>query len=188
MLSNITPVVYFITDALIPVSIPVYTISPATCPYELVIDAVTLADGSALPNAITFDGITTVNVFENTFADTGVYTVKVRAIDPKSLITNSSLNFSVTVKCTKRIDVLAQNLVASTSFTVDSKNLLSLTLNQPTFQPFPTQCTVGTYSYQLTNSSGAPISVPVFMTAFNNSSLKIETSDISLQATYNYKI
>jgi hypothetical protein len=88
MLSNISPTVYFITDALIPVSIPVYTISPVTCPYELLIDAVTLADGSALPNAITFDGITTVNVFENTFADTGVYTVKVRAIDPKSLITN----------------------------------------------------------------------------------------------------
>jgi hypothetical protein len=38
---------------------------------------VTLVDGSALPNAITFDGITTVKVFENTFASTGVYSVKV---------------------------------------------------------------------------------------------------------------
>jgi hypothetical protein len=128
MLGSITPVVYFITDALIPVSIPVYTISPATCPYELVIDAVTLADGSVLPNAITFDGANTVKVFENAYAATGVYLVTVKAKDPKSLITNSSLTFSVTVKCTSRIDVLAQNLPASTNFTVDSKNLLSLTL------------------------------------------------------------
>jgi hypothetical protein len=40
---------------------------------------VTLVDGSALPNAITFDGITTVKVFENTFSATGVYSVKVKA-------------------------------------------------------------------------------------------------------------
>jgi hypothetical protein len=137
MLSSISPVVYFISDAFIQVPIPVYTISPVTCPYELLIDDVTLADGSALPNAITFDGITTVKVFENTFAATGVYSVKVKAKDPKSSITDSSLTFSVTVKCTKRIDVLAQNLPASTDFTVDSKNLLSLILTQPTFQPFP---------------------------------------------------
>ena len=88
----------------------------------------TLADGSMLPNAITFDGTNTVNVFENNYAATGVYQVKVRAKDPKSLITNSSLTFSVTVKCTSRIDILAQNLPASANFTVDSKNLLSLTL------------------------------------------------------------
>jgi hypothetical protein len=92
------------------------------------------------------------------------------------------------VKCTKRIDVLTQNLPAISNFTVDSKNLLSLTLSQPTFQPFPTQCIVGTYSYQLSNSSGTAISIPVFITAFNNSSLKIETSDVSLEATYDYKI
>jgi hypothetical protein len=40
---------------------------------------VTLVDGSALPNAISFDGITIVKVFENTFSATGVYSVKVKA-------------------------------------------------------------------------------------------------------------
>ena len=149
MLSNISPVVYFITDALIPVSIPVYTISPATCPYELVIDAVTLADGSALPNAITFDGITTAKVFENTFSATGVYTVKVRAKDPKSLITNSSLTFSVTVKCTKSVSMVTNTIAASNSYVIDTAILQTTTLSLPTYDASPVGCIIGPYTYEV---------------------------------------
>ena len=71
----------------------------------MIIDSVLLADGSALPNSIIFDGKILVIFATNTFSETGSYLVKVTAKDPKSLIKNSDLTFSVTVKCTKRIDV-----------------------------------------------------------------------------------
>ena len=106
MLNSVSPVEYYITDTAIPVVLPLYDITPSTCPYELVVESVTLADDTALPNAITFDGTNTVTILENTFSATGIYSVKVTVKDPKSLITNSTLTFPVTVKCTKRIDVL----------------------------------------------------------------------------------
>ena len=95
---------YYITDPVIPIAIPTYTLTPASCPYELVVTSVTLSDNSALPGSITFDGTSTVNVQENTFTATGVYRVKVTVQDPKTLITDSTLEFDVTVLCTKSID------------------------------------------------------------------------------------
>jgi large repetitive protein len=49
----ILPVLYYTADPTINVPIPVYSLNPNSCPYELLYSA-TLADGSALPNAITF--------------------------------------------------------------------------------------------------------------------------------------
>jgi len=46
------PVLYFIADPAIDATIPTYSLTPATCPYELVYSA-TLLDGSPLPGAIT---------------------------------------------------------------------------------------------------------------------------------------
>lgn len=89
----VAPVTYWITDPTIPISLPAYDISPADCPYELLVEFATLVDDSALPGAIIFDGTNTVNVLENTHANTGVYDVKVTVKDPKSLLTNSDLTF-----------------------------------------------------------------------------------------------
>lgn len=61
-LSSIAPTTYYITDPVIPIPIPAYSLTPATCPYELVVTSVTLADNSALPASITFDGANTVNI------------------------------------------------------------------------------------------------------------------------------
>jgi hypothetical protein len=122
-----------------------YQITPADCPYELIISAVTLQNGSSLPAAITFDGTNTVNIFENTYSATGSYFVKVTATDPKSKVMNSDLVFNVIIKCTKRIDLVMANLPPTTNFEIDEKNLNTLTLTQPTFTPFPSQCAIGTY-------------------------------------------
>ena len=80
-----------------------------------------------MPNSLTFDGLNTITLFTNTYTATGSYSINVKALDPKSLITNSSLNFSVIVKCTKRIDVLSKNLSDVIGFTVDYKHLNTLT-------------------------------------------------------------
>jgi hypothetical protein len=52
MLSSVSPALYYINDPFIDVIIPLYSLDPATCPYELTYTAA-LADGSPLPNAIT---------------------------------------------------------------------------------------------------------------------------------------
>lgn len=142
---SITPIVYFITDAAISVQLPAYQITPADCPYRLVISAVTLQNGSSLPAAITLNGTNNVNIFETTHSATGSYFVKVTASDPESKVMNEDLVFSVVVKCTKRIDVLMANLPPATNFEIDEKNLNTLTLTQPTFIPFPSLCAIGTY-------------------------------------------
>jgi fructose-specific component phosphotransferase system IIB-like protein len=51
MLSTVPPALYYINDPFIDVIVPLYTIGPASCPYELTYSA-NLANGSALPNAI----------------------------------------------------------------------------------------------------------------------------------------
>ena len=127
--SSIAPVVYFITDPKIAVTLPVYQVTPSACPYELVVSAVTLSNGDPLPPAISFDGANTVNVFENAYSATGSYTVKVSVTDPKSKLMNSDLVFNVVVKCTKTIDVVSPNLPPTTSFEIDEKHLNTLTLS-----------------------------------------------------------
>jgi hypothetical protein len=110
---------------------------------------VTLVDGSALPNAISFDGITTVKVFENTFSATGVYSVKVKAKDPKSLITNSSLTFSVIVKCTKSVSIVTNPIAASNSYTIDPAILQTTNLSLPNYDANPVGCIIGPYTYEV---------------------------------------
>lgn len=159
---------YWITDPTLPIVLPAYTISPADCPYELTITSVLLTDGSALPAAITFDGTNTVNVAENTHANTGVYNLKVTAKDPKSMLQNFEQVFQVIVLCTKTIDVVTTGLPASSAYEIDSKFLNTLPLVQPTFTPNPALCTIGTYSYQLADNLGNVIAVPAFIPTFDN--------------------
>jgi hypothetical protein len=187
-LNTVAPVVYFITDPTISVSLPAYSITPSDCPYEIQVTSVTLVDDSALPNAIVFDGVNTVHVQENTYTATGMYQVKVNVKDPKSLVTNSALIFNVTVKCTKSIDVVNVNLPASSPFEIDSKHLNTLPLTQPTFQPFPPQCTIGTYTYELADNLGTVLTVPPFITTFDNTSLIVATTDITFEGTYDFSI
>ena len=40
MQNSLQPVVYYITDPEIAIKIPLYTVTPSDCPYELLIDTV----------------------------------------------------------------------------------------------------------------------------------------------------
>jgi len=186
--TTVAPVTYWITDASINLSFPLYSISPSNCPYELVIDTVTQQNGSALPNSIQFDGFNGLMIYETDYLATGNYFLKVTVLDPKSKIKNFDLVFQVTVLCTKTIDVVLTNLPGSSSFEIDEKFLNTLTLTQPTFQPNPVQCLIGTYTYALADSLSAVIPVPGFISVFDNSSLVIATIDKSFKGLYNYKI
>ena len=114
--------------------------------------------------------------------------VMVTVTDPKSKIRNIDLVFKVTVKCTKRLDVVSANLPAVNTFEIDEKLLKSLTLTQPTFVPNPSQCTIGPYNYELANSSGGVIPHPGFLMQFDNSNMKISTIDKSFENVYDWSI
>jgi len=186
--TSIPEITYWITNSNINQSFPVYSINPWDCPYEMVITAVTQQNGNALPNAIKFDGTNAVDIYETDYLATGVYFVKVTSQDPKSRLKNFDLVFKVTVLCTKTIDIAVTNLPGSSSFEIDEKFLNTLTLNQPTFKPNPTQCLIGTYTYQLADNGGSVITVPAFITTFSNSSLTVATIDKTQAGSYSYRI
>ena len=81
-----------------------------------------------MPAALQFNGIDALDIYETDFSATGQYPVMVTVIDPKSKIKNTDLIFSVTVKCTKSIDLVVNNLSAVNIFEIDEKLLKSLTL------------------------------------------------------------
>ena len=128
VINNIPPLIYFITDDPIDVPVPTYQIIPADCPFELVMSAVTLSNGDSLPAAIRFDGVDAIDIYETDYIATGQYAVMVTMTDPKSKTKNTDLIFSVTVKCTKSIDLVINNLPAVNIFEIDEKLLKSLTL------------------------------------------------------------
>jgi len=97
-------VLYYITDPGI-LRTPSYALSPSACPYELVL-TVMQSDGSALPASITYTA-PNIQVYSTTYAATGVYSLKVVALDPKSGLTNSSITLNVTIKCTKSISLVS---------------------------------------------------------------------------------
>ncbi len=133
VVNNVPPMVYFITDNPLVVPLPTYQIIPDNCPNELFISAVNLSSGESLPAAIRFDGQASIDIFETNHLSTGYYAVLVTVTDPKSKIKNTDLIFSVTVKCTKSIDLVIANLPSVSIFEIDEKLLKSLTLSQPTF-------------------------------------------------------
>ena len=77
---------------------PVFTLTPADCPYELVL-TVTQIDNSPLPGSITYTA-PSISTYETNYALTNIYQLKIVATDPKTGLTNSSLTMKVTIKCT----------------------------------------------------------------------------------------
>jgi hypothetical protein len=121
MLSSVSPALYYINDPFIDVIIPSYSLGPATCPYELTYSAA-LADGSPLPNAITLQdasGSHFLRLSETDPLATGVYSVRISVLDPKTSQTNTSLLIDVTVLCTKSISLVSNPIPAMTEYTIN---------------------------------------------------------------------
>lgn len=83
-----TPITYWIGDPLIVTPVPVYTLSPSGCPYELTY-SVSFSDGNPLSSQFTFTSTTgseAINVYETNLSLTGIFTLKVTVSDPKTLV------------------------------------------------------------------------------------------------------
>ena len=108
--STINDVIYYVGDPKIDIGIPSYSITPTGCPPELIY-YVQLADGSALPLSIAFDGSTFISVFEEDSAAVFVYQVKIIAQDMPTIIQSDDLIFKVTI----RLKVTGLNIVTGTN-------------------------------------------------------------------------
>jgi len=102
--SALADVVYHVTDPAI-IRTPVYSLTPSSCPNELVL-TVTLSDGSSLPASITYS-TPNISVYSTNYAATNVYALKIVATDPKTGIQNQALTLRVTILCTKSISLLS---------------------------------------------------------------------------------
>ncbi len=71
MIGNVSPIIYFVTEDPIIVSLPMYEIIPSNCPMEIFISKVTLSNGDPLPAAIRFDGVFTIDIFETNHSAIG---------------------------------------------------------------------------------------------------------------------
>jgi len=121
MLSSVSPAQYYINDPFVDVIIPLYSLGPATCPYELTYSAA-LADGSPLPNAITLQdasGSHFLRLSETGPLATGVYSVRISVLDPKTSLTHTSLLIDVTVLCTKSISLVSNPIPVTTEYTIN---------------------------------------------------------------------
>jgi hypothetical protein len=79
-------VLYYVRDPDIMLPIPAHSLTPNTCPNELVYSAA-LTDGSPLPNAISLlyqNGTHQLKLSETDPALTGVYNVRITVVDTKS--------------------------------------------------------------------------------------------------------
>jgi len=61
-----------------------------------------------------------------------------------------------------------------------------LTIPVPTYRPFPTQCTVGTYALEVVFSEGG--SFPIWITKNPTELIHVATQTVSLVENYNFKV
>lgn len=144
-LSSVSPQVYYINDPAAVVSIPLYTLTPATCPYELAY-AAALANGNSLPSAISLQS-SGLRLFETDPTLIGVYQVRITVSDPKTALSHNSLLIDVTIKCTKQIALVSNPIPATSVYTINTSNLLTTSHLLPTYQPSPSNCNPLSLSY-----------------------------------------
>jgi len=189
MTASIGATTYYIADPMMNVSIPLFGLTPSTCPYELVYSA-TLTDGvTPLPAPITLANVSgnqVLQLFSTDPAATGIYIVRIKVVDPKTGQTNTSLTASVTIKCTKSISLVANPIPATTTYTINTSILKTTSFSLPTYQPSPSNCAIGTLSFQVALD---PVSAfPTFITQFPSTKIDLATTDASKAGTYNFRV
>lgn len=188
MLSSVQPALYYINDPYIDVSIPLYTIGPATCPYELSYSAA-LANLSPLPNSISLQaqsGSHFLRLQETDPFATGVYSVRVSVVDPKTGLTHTSLLIGVTILCTKSISLLTNPIPALTTYTINKSQLLTTTFNLATYEPSPSNCAHGAWTYQVLLDPVGPL--PTFITGNPATQIDVATTDAAKAGAYDFRV
>jgi hypothetical protein len=97
-----------------------FTLAPSGCPYELEYSAMQ-SNSSALPHQVTLQKNSTDNflrLYETSPMLTGTYLIKVTVVDPKTGQINTDLEISVTIFCTKSIDLLSGS-ISSFTYKID---------------------------------------------------------------------
>lgn len=178
---------YYINDPAMDISIPLYTLTPGTCPYELTY-AATLVNDDPLPNAITLQsgGSNLLQLLETDPTLIGVYQVKITVTDPKTALSHNSLLIDVTILCTKQIS-LVTNLIPSTSvYTINKSVLLTTTHLLPTYEPTPNICNSLSLVYQVELNPVATF--PGFVTENPSTQIDIASTDPLDAGVYNFRV
>ncbi len=76
--STINDQIYYIGDTKITIDMPSYSLTPNSCPLELIYSA-KLVDGSNLPQSIEFNGLQNIFIYEENPEAAAVYQVKIIA-------------------------------------------------------------------------------------------------------------
>jgi len=183
-LSSVSPQVYYINDPAAVLSIPLYTLTPSTCPYELAYSAV-LADGNPLPNAISLQS-SGLRFFETDPTLIGVYQVRITVSDPKTSLSHNSLLIDVIIKCTKQISLVSNPIPATSVYTINTSTLLTTSHLLPTYQPSPSNCNPLSLSYQVELN---PVALfPGFITANPTTQVEIASTDPMDASVYNLRV
>ena len=72
-------------------------------------------------------------MYEINYALTAIYLVAIKVTDPKTGLTNASLGFQVTLKCTKTIDLIGGS-ISSITYKIDLDVPWALDTPLPTYQ------------------------------------------------------
>jgi hypothetical protein len=76
-----------------------------------------------LPNAISLinlSGNQNIHVTETDPYQTGMYTVRIKVVDPKTGVLNLLQTLDVTIKCTKSLNIVTNTIPATTQYTINT--------------------------------------------------------------------
>lgn len=117
---------------------------------------------------------------------TGIYPLRVTLTDPTTGVTEV-IDFTVTILCTKSITMAFNSLSVPSQYDVgiDPLNVVPLTL--PTYEPNPSTCQYGPFSYSLTYLDAA--SFPPFIISQNpTTTIDVATTQTTYLGTNNFQV
>jgi hypothetical protein len=162
-------------DPTIAVDLPTIKLTPLTCPNELEY-SLQKQDGSTLESYFNLDdtvGSENVQIYSTAPLMTGLYKLRVVLTDPTTGVT-CKIDFSVTIKCSKTINVL-MNPLAPLEYNVGSETLISEHLPLPSYIPSPPDCFMGTITFQLVYLNDPLAPFPDFISQFPVGSISVAT-------------
>lgn len=179
---------YYVYDPAAVATLPIIQLNPLLCPNELVYTLVN-QDSSPVQATFTLDttvGSEKVSVSETDPMLTGVYPLKVILTDPTTSVTGEIL-FKVTILCTKSISLVFNPLV-TLNYNVGAETLEFVEQDMPSYEPFPSTCQFGTYSYQLVYTASPTGPFPPFVNQYPAPKMIVGTQSTTYLGTNTFQI
>jgi hypothetical protein len=140
-----------------------------------------------LPTAFSLDsssGVEKVMVLENNPTTIGSYLLRVLLTDPTTGVT-SNIDFVTVIKCTKAI-TLVSNPIPSIAYNVGNEVLQAAFMDLPVYEPSPSTCPIGTYTYQLEYLGSG--SFPAFTSQYPTSRIAVQTQSTTNLGMNHFKV